>query len=282
MGTLPQGLRARALVIVTALTTLASCDRAAPTSVPKSTSSVVEPGPTAAIAPSAEPVPEPNSLVSEEPLVALPVDGFGDAVVSLPVGTREKRPIVIAVHGNYDRPEWQCGVWRAIVRDRAFVLCPRGVARTDSPSPSDIRFTFANGVAMGMELDRGIAALRARWPDFAGEIRIYTGFSLGAITGVAWLVKEPLRAPIAVLTEGSHAQWTPGAIAAFAKHGGKRVLFACGQPGCVSAANAIATSMKKVGVDAKVVHGKGMGHGYDGAVASAIAGELGWLDDTFQ
>jgi hypothetical protein len=230
---------------------------------------------------SAEPVPPPKTLVSDEPIVPLAVEGFADAAVSLPLGTHEKRPIVIAVHGNYDRPEWQCGVWRAIVRDRAFVLCPRGIARTDSPSKNDVRFTFANGVAMGKELDEGIAALRARWPEFAGDLRVYTGFSLGAITGVAWLLKDG-HAPIAVLTEGSHAQWTPGAISSFAKRGGKRVLFACGQPSCVSAANAIATSMKKAGVDSKVVYGKGVGHGYDGAVASAIAGELGWLDTSFQ
>jgi hypothetical protein len=237
---------------------------------------------TVEVAPSAEPVSQPKTLVSDEPIVPLAVEGFADAAVSLPIGTRAKRPIVIAVHGNYDRPEWQCGVWRAIVRDRAFVLCPRGVARTDSPSKDDIRFTFANGVAMGKELDEGIAALHARWPDFAGETRVYTGFSLGAITGVAWLLKDPSRAPVAVLTEGSHAQWTKAAIESFAKRGGKRVLFACGQPGCVSAANAIATSMKKSGIDAKVVHGKGVGHGYDGAVATAIAGELGWLDESFQ
>jgi hypothetical protein len=40
--------------------------------------------------------------------------------------------------------------------------------------------------------------------------------------------------------------------------------------------------MKKAGVDAKVVHGKGVGHGYGGAVAIAIAGELGWLFEPFQ
>ncbi|MGZ3420639.1 MAG: hypothetical protein ACXVEE_22375, partial [Polyangiales bacterium] len=202
-------------VTICTLVTTIGCDRTPP-------ASTVQPAPPPAPAPVA-PTPVPT-LVSDEPIVPLRVEGHGDAIVSLPIGTKEKRPIVIAVHGNYDRPEWQCGTWRSILHDRAFVLCPRGIQRPDSPSPIDIRFTFANGVEMAKELDAAIAALRARWPEFVADgPRLYTGFSLGAITGVAWILKDPTRAPVAVLTEGSHAQWTPAAIAAFARGGGKRV-----------------------------------------------------------
>ena len=63
-------------------------------------------------------------------LVPLPVSGFGAASVAVPVGAVEPRPIVIALHGGADRPEWQCGVWRSIAGPEPFVLCPRGVARS--------------------------------------------------------------------------------------------------------------------------------------------------------
>ncbi len=88
------------------------------------------------------------------------------------------------LHGNYDRPEWQCVVWRGIVGDAAFIRCPRGVPRPDSPSPDDIRFTYASNQALEREIDAGIGALRARFPLFVDDERpLYTGFSLGAIMG---------------------------------------------------------------------------------------------------
>ena len=211
---------------------------------------------------------------------ALAVPGFGDAVVSLPIGTTRKRPVLVAAHGNYDRPEWQCETWRSTLATRslsAFVLCPRGVTRPDSPSPTDIRFTYASGASLKAELEAGRAALSARWPEFVDDGSVvYAGFSLGAIYGVSFILADPARAPRVVLTEGGHDPWTASAIATFAKKGGLRVLFACGQPSCVSTAFAIVAAMRP-SVSAKVVHGRAVGHGYDGAVADAIAEQFDWL-----
>src|ERR1700742_3291460 len=36
--------------------------------------------------------------------------------VTPPVGAREPRPVVVAVHGAGDRAEWACGGWRLAVR----------------------------------------------------------------------------------------------------------------------------------------------------------------------
>lgn len=212
------------------------------------------------------------------PLIALAVPGFGDAVVSLPVGATGKRPLLLAVHGNYDRPEWQCAVWRGIVGDRGFVLCPRGVARDDSPSNDDIRFTFGGSDAVARELDADRDALRDKYAYFLDESAIvYTGFSLGAITGVPYLLRDPSNTPRAVLTEGSHDRWTFAAAKSFAKKGGERVLFACGQPSCVSMAKSAAKVLSGSKIETKVVLGAGVGHGYDGKVAEAIAEEFDWL-----
>jgi len=261
-----------------------ACTKSASSNLPPSQGSQTASSPISASAStlaSASASAPPLVLRSPTPTVALEVKGFGDAVVSLPIGATSKKPIMIAAHGNYDRPEWQCEVWRSIVHDRAFVLCPRGVRRTDSPSPDDIRFTYDGGDAMTREIDAGLAALRARYADFvydeAEDAVVYTGFSLGAISGVAFVLRSPAKYPRLVLTEGSHPQWSPAAVHKFATAGGKRVLFACGQPSCVTMSKSVATVMEKKGLAVKVVHGKGVGHGYDGPVADEIRAVFDWL-----
>jgi predicted esterase len=212
-------------------------------------------------------------LASTDALVILPVPGFGDAVVSLPRGARAPRPVMLAVHGNYDRPDFQCETWRAIVRDRAFVLCPRGVPRRDSPGPEDVRFTFDGKIAA--ELDAAIAALHERygaWVD-PGPM-LYLGFSLGAILARGYVMRAPARFDRLVLVEGGASGWDARALA---KAGAARTLWACGQPSCVNAGRAAAKSFERAGVPSKVVSAKGAGHTYDGPVAAAIGAEWEWL-----
>src|SRR5262249_13074447 len=84
----------------------------------------------------------------------------------LPPAPPPPPPTASAVHGNSAAPEAQWSAWPGIVGDRAFVLCPRGIARDGSPSPDDVRFTFASSEAVAQELAAATAALRARFPDF--------------------------------------------------------------------------------------------------------------------
>ncbi len=208
----------------------------------------------------------------------LPVEGFGPAVVSVPLGAGGRRPVVIATHGNYDRPEWQCEVWRGIVGDRAFVLCPRGVARTDSPSREDVRFTYASNQALERETVAALAALRARFPNRADTgAPVYTGFSLGAFMGASIAVRHPAELPRLLLTEGGHDAWTAAGAAAFAKGGGERVLFVCSQPACGTEAKRAAQHLAAEGVATRVVSGPNVGHRYDGATAETTKRVLGWV-----
>src|SRR5687768_13700772 len=39
-------------------------------------------------------------------LITMPVEGFRDARVTVPQGATEPRPVVVALHGAGDRPEW--------------------------------------------------------------------------------------------------------------------------------------------------------------------------------
>src|SRR5437660_1672656 len=47
-------------------------------------------------------------------------------VVSVPLGAREPRPIMVALHGGSDRPERACPAWRIAAEAYPFVVCPRG------------------------------------------------------------------------------------------------------------------------------------------------------------
>ncbi|MDP3216221.1 MAG: hypothetical protein Q8S73_19085, partial [Deltaproteobacteria bacterium] len=187
----------------------------------------------------------------------LAVPGFGDAVVVAP-DSGEARVVVVAAHGNYDRPEWQCDVWRTLVAGRAWILCPRGVARRDSPSADDVRFTYASQAALNREVAAGLAALRlAHGARVAGRPIVYAGFSLGAILGVGYLrsTTEPVAA--AVLVEGGHSAWSVEVARGFGRRGGGAVLFACGQAGCARDARRVQPRLQAAGVAADVALARG-------------------------
>jgi pimeloyl-ACP methyl ester carboxylesterase len=227
------------------------------------------------------PPPSPPStpaLAAEGPLVEIPVPGFGSAIVSLPLGATKRRPVLVAAHGNYDRPEWQCMVWREIVGDSAFILCPRGVARPDSPSRDDVRFTYDSNAALEREIDAGLAALAALFPEHVdpGPV-VHAGFSLGAIQGVPIATRTPAKRPRLVLVEGGHDKWTAEAAAAFAKGGGARVLFVCAQKWCTNDAKRAAARLERAGVMTRVVHSAEVGHRYDGPVAEEARKALPWV-----
>lgn len=214
---------------------------------------------------------DPASVSEDAPsaLLDLPVPGHRAATVVAPASPRGRRPVVVAAHGNYDRPEWQCRVWQRVVAGRAFVLCLRGVPRADAP-PRDPRFTYDDGRALAREIDAGLAALEARFPDAVdtGPV-IFAGFSLGATLGMAYLrVGRPVT--LAVMVEGAASSWTDRAIRDFAARGGKGVLFACGQSACVREGRRAAERLRRAGLAAGVAYGRNAGHLYWGPVLGAV------------
>src|SRR5688572_15144954 len=244
-------------------------------SVPEATP---EPVAVASVAP---PPPELPPMLTGESLQELPVPGFGAAVVSVPLGARTPRPVVIALHGNYDRPEWQCEVWRGITGGLPWVLCPRGVPRGDAPKSAD-RWTYTTAAKVTEEVRLGLNALTERFPAHVdAQAPVFTGFSLGAILGVH-LLSAPdglSRVQSAVLTEGGYAGWHKARAEAFATRGGTRVLFACGQSACRQASKQTAKVLQKQGVQVEIASGGDIGHTYDGAVAEAIRERWAWLTE---
>ncbi len=217
-------------------------------------------------------------LAADGDLVVLDVPGFRPAVVSVPRGAIEPRPLVVALHGNFDRPEWQCEVWRAATAGYPFILCPRGVPRRDAPKSAD-RWEYSLA-QVEVELDAGVAALRKRFAAYAvdGPI-VYVGFSLGAILGTTIVHKSPARYPRVVLIEGGLGALTAGAAKRFRAQGGERLLLACGQKECARKSRLLLKMLERQGLGAHLVDGGNIGHTYDGAIAEGVAREWAWLVD---
>jgi hypothetical protein len=202
------------------------------------------------------------------------VRGFGSAVVVEAAPGDAPRPVLIAAHGNFDLPEWQCRVWARVVAGRAFVLCPRGIRRRDAP-----RFTYANSVALTREVEAGLVALEAR---YAGRVTtapvIYAGFSLGAILGADYL-RRGRPVTVAVLLEDAEDRWSPTLLRTFVARGGRGVLFGCGTSGCVRAARRITARLRASGVAAGIADGRPAGHTYRGPMLTALRGAFPLLAD---
>jgi len=217
-------------------------------------------------------------LAAPAPLVDLEVSGHGDAVVSLPLGATAPKPLLVATHGNYDRPDWTCAVWREVVGDDAFVLCPRGAVRPDPPALSDPRYHYLTNQHLEREIEQALASLGAAFPDrVAPPPHAFAGFSQGAIMGVAILGRRPEWFDRAVLIEGGFDRWSSAKVAAFAAAGGRRVLFACGQWDCERGARAAIRWFEAAGLEARVVFAKGAGHSYGGEISELIWGEWAWF-----
>jgi predicted esterase len=196
--------------------------------------------------------------------------GFRDAIVAVPLGARQLRPILVALHGNFDRPEWQCETWRDITKAYPFILCPRGIPRRDVPAKWD-RWEYSSTDKTDHELEAGLAALREHFAEYIapGPV-LFTGFSLGAILGVGILKRHPGQFGPVVFTEGGNEGWSASTVPL-------RVLFACGQADCIPKSKATGKIIERSGGEAQVVSGGNVGHMYDGPVAEAVARKWEWL-----
>jgi predicted esterase len=214
-------------------------------------------------------------------LVDLEVPRHRRAVVGVPVGARGPRPVVVAAHGAGDRPEGQCRFWREIVKERAFVLCPRGFAMNPHVPPDQTGYFYTTHHMLGEEVTAGLAALAARFGahvDLRGPV--YAGFSQGAIMGALVLPDHPARFSRAVLVEGGYGlfqEWNRLVARRFRERGGVRVLMACGRAACAVEAAVSAGYMEREGLTARVVHAPGAGHTYGGAVGEEVARAFAWV-----
>jgi hypothetical protein len=205
----------------------------------------------------------------------LPVAGFGDATVSVPLGATSPRPVLLGVHGRGDRPEWACGEWRGVTNAYPFSLCPHGVPANAGPN---VGLSFADPQRTLREIDAGLSALRARFGRYVAKgPMIYAGFSQGAFLGRTIATDDPARFPVAVLAEGGQTRWTADLAARFLRGGGKRLLFVCSTAACEAATPPALAVLRRAGVEATSISAGHIGHGVDDRVVSAMRAEWPWV-----
>jgi len=201
---------------------------------------------------------------------AVEVPGFLPALLLTPSG-EEPRPLLVAAHGAGGSPEWECDYWTRLLGERWFVLCLRGTSLGRGGG-----YYYKTELALEAELVAAERAARAREPRIAPGPAVYAGFSQGASFGSAVLARHGAQFSRLALVEGFQ-RWNIPRARAFAKAGGKRVLFACGTKECNAAASESARWLVKSGVEAKVEYAAGAGHTPLGLVGARVQEQLPWL-----
>jgi predicted esterase len=211
-------------------------------------------------------------------LVALPVDGYEPSVVAVPMGATTQKPVLVAAHGAGGSPEWYCAFWRDVLGARAFVLCPRGRATSVFDPPDQRGYYYPDHHFLVREVNAALAALSARYPQHVdpGPV-VFMGFSQGAIMGAIMLRTAPDRFSRAILVEGGFAEWSVPVARAYAKRGGQRVLFGCGNGGCATTAREAIRYLDKAGVQTRLIYDPKTGHDIAGKLASELVQSFEWV-----
>jgi pimeloyl-ACP methyl ester carboxylesterase len=198
--------------------------------------------------------------------------------VALPLGARSRHPILVATHGAGGHPEAHCQFWRGHLKDKGFILCPRGFPLNIHLPPEEQGFFYPDHHALEREVRAALAALRDQFPAHVDDRGpIYAGYSQGAAMGVLFIAKKPALFERVILIEGGFDNWNFANGRAFLQGGARRVLFACGRLGCLEPAKRSSGYLKRVGLESRVVYGEGAGHTYGGAVEEALVAALPWF-----
>lgn len=203
------------------------------------------------------------------------------AVVSLPLGSVGARPVLVATHGAGGRATTHCALWRAVVHDRGFVLCPRGSPIWPYNPPHESGYFYNGHPALAVEIDKALRALAERFGDRVDLDRpIFAGYSQGANMGSLILPTHEAKFANAVLWEGGvgeFQEWNIRTAERFFERGGRRVILACGRTVCYEAAQRTLHYMKRGGLEPRIVYVAGAGHTYGGELGERVKDAFAWL-----
>lgn len=189
-------------------------------------------------------------------LEALPLEAGAVAYVTPPLGTREERPLMVAVHGAGDRPEWACGGWRLAASEYAFVVCPRGL-----PMGAD-RFAWDQPATIQKAVERSVAAARSRFGAYIADgPTIYVGFSQGATLAARALLDESRAYARVALAEGGYGLLRDARFLSQLKaHGTERALLVCGSAACFTTARSAEPALRRAGLEPQIAGDPVAGH----------------------
>jgi pimeloyl-ACP methyl ester carboxylesterase len=152
------------------------------------------------------------------------------------------------------------------------------VARPDAGRIRQVGFYPVDVASVEREVSAALGALKARYGAYVSDHDVvYAGFSRGAFLGASVAAKHPDRFRRLVLIEGGQSPWQAESATAFARGGGRRVLFVCGQPQCVDESEQASATLRAQKVEAKVVQGAGEGHGYKKQVKEELRRSFDWV-----
>ncbi|HET9932062.1 MAG TPA: hypothetical protein VFQ35_15270 [Polyangiaceae bacterium] len=210
-------------------------------------------------------------LTASSWLIGLPNAESGEAKVAVPLGAVKARPLLIALHGEVDRPEWQCGSYRGITHGRSFILCPSGPARA---ALGGVRAPVAD---TARELRAEIAALKAKFGAHLARGSVVLA-ALGPTVEQALTIalEEPSFFSRLVLVNGSLSRLDAAFATRYGQLGGERVLVVCSRGACDADADTRARSLRPSGVEVHFVVPE-RGEGLDGEIARVIEEQWPWL-----
>ncbi len=218
--------------------------------------------------------------IAQSGLVDLDVPGFVSAIVSVPPDTCSKRPVLVVAHGAGDGPRWQCEVWSKIVRERGFVVCPRGTKMSWSHSDAGSGYFFRDHHALEKEVFAVLQAFEQRFGRWHAQGPIvYAGYSQGGVMGALMLVKHPRLFERVILVEGGEAEWDVPTATKYHNGGGKRVLLVCGRDVCNERARRSSGWLQRGGIQVRREYVRGGGHTYGGLVGQRLFDTFAWVVD---
>jgi predicted esterase len=196
----------------------------------------------------------------------LELDGGHEAYVCPPIGAREPRPLIVAVHGAGDRPEWACGGWRMVAGEHAFVVCPQG-KKMDAT-----RFGWDSPETMRKRVASAIGAARARFGEYIAEgPTLFVGFSQGATLAGPTLLDPAQSFPFIALAEGGYDLLRDRAFLGKLKaRGVESVLLACGTPACFASMRAVEPNLTSAGIQALIGGDPKSGHNLNGEMQAGL------------
>lgn len=195
-------------------------------------------------------------------------------VVSVPLGARGPRPLLVALHGGSDRPEWSCGEWRGVTNAYPFLVCPRGAGGVEHA------LGWMNLADTKQRVARAVAAAKKIFGTWIRDDLpvVIVGFSMGGTQAALLAQSEPQRYRRVVLSESAYNPEPAMSFArAWAANGGERALFSCTTGGCEGNYRAAAKNVAAQHVPARLNIAGTQRHGIWDEVVRSLRRDWPWV-----
>jgi pimeloyl-ACP methyl ester carboxylesterase len=209
--------------------------------------------------------PDPLVLVSDQEKLG---------VVSVPLGAREPRPIMVAIHGGSETPERACAAWRAISEAYPFVVCPRGWGGNER------RLGWRDAADTNARIARAIAKTKETFGPWVKDTPsiVLAGFSMGGSQVALVARRTPSAYRRIVVGDSAH---DPQPALTFARTwvagGGERALFLCTTSGCEPSMRAAARKVASEHAGARLNVAPTRVHGLSERAVQSMRRDWPWL-----